>query len=100
MRKASSVIKENKYEEFPYTSKSVCFIEQTPDGKISQVPNYVSDKRAVYYRVKYEGSKLFAAWPGNWTTDLFEIDDIEAYGKANRAETYNYEGAKVTCKEY
>lgn len=92
MRKASKVKEGDGYKEFPYSGKSVCFIEQTPDGKIDQVHTYVDDMRAVYYRVKYEGSKLYAAWPGNWRTDLFEIDDIEAYGKANNVEKYHYEG--------
>ena len=36
----------------------------------------------VYYRVKNEGSKLYAVWPGEYRSDLFEIDDIELYGKA------------------
>lgn len=95
MRKASDIDKRSRYDKFPYDSKEVCFIEQTSKGKIDQVPNYVNDKRAVYYRVKYEGSKLYAAWPGEWQTDLFEIDDIEAYGKANKVEKYYYEKVDV-----
>ena len=96
MRKASEVDKRNKYEKFPYAEKDVCFIEQTSNGKIRQIEHYVDEKRSVYYRVKYEGSKLFAAWPGQWTTDLFEIDDIEAYGEANNVKKYHYE-PKVSC---
>lgn len=91
MRKSSDVEKESKYDQFPYESKSVCFIELKPDGTLDQVYNTVNERRSVYYRVKYEGSKLYAAWPGRWQTDLFEIDDIEAYGKANNVEKYKYE---------
>lgn len=92
MRKASDVDKRGEYDKFPYDSKHVCFIELKSDGTIEQVYNYVNDKRSVYYRVKYEGSKLYAAWPGQWETDLFEIDDIEAYGIANKVDKYFYEG--------
>ncbi len=77
MRKASEV----EYG-FPYNSKLVCYIEYTKDKEIKQVPNYAQEKRDVYYRVKNEGSKLYAVWPGNYSSDLFEIDDIELYGKA------------------
>ena len=86
MRKSSEV--EN--EEFPYDSKYVCFIEQTKDGEVKDVGTCVGDRRSVYYRVKYEGSKLFCVWPGEWRSDLFLIDDIEAYGKANKVEKYAY----------
>ncbi len=24
-------------------------------------------------------SRLFAVWPGNWSSDLFAIDDLDAY---------------------
>lgn len=49
------------------------------------------EKESKYDQFPYEGSKLYAAWPGRWQTDLFEIDDIEAYGKANNVEKYKYE---------
>lgn len=75
MRKAS------EEEYFPYGSKLVCYIEFTKDKEIKQIQNYVQEKRDVYYRVKDEGSKLYAVWPGQYRSDLFEIDDIELYGK-------------------
>ena len=87
MRKSSEV----KGERFPYDSKHVCYIEKTKDGEIKQVGTYVNERRSVYYRVKYEGSTLYGVWPGEWTSDLFFIDDIETYGKENRAEKYFYE---------
>jgi len=75
MRKAS------EQDYFPYGSKLVCYIELTKDNEIKQVQNYVQEKRDVYYRVKNVGSKLYAVWPGKYSSDLFEIDDIELYGK-------------------
>lgn len=59
----------------------MCYIELTKDKEISQVQNYVQEKRDVYYMLKNEGSKLYAVWPGKYSSDLFEIDDIELHGK-------------------
>lgn len=75
MRKAS------EEEYFPYGSKLVCYIEFTKDKEIKQIQNYVQEKRDVYYWVKDEGSNLYAVWPGQYRSVLFEIDDIELYGK-------------------
>lgn len=76
MRKAS------EEEYFPYDSKLVCYIELTKEKEIRQIQNYVQEKRDIYFRVKNEGSKLYAVWLGQYRSDLFEIDDIELYGKA------------------
>jgi len=76
MRKASEV----EYG-FPYGSKLVCYIEHTKDKEINWVQNYAQEKRDVYYRVKNEGSKLYAVWPGQYKSDMFEIDNIELYAK-------------------
>lgn len=78
MRKASAI----QGTTFPYTDKAVCYIEQLPSGEIMQIDHYVRERKAVYYRVVNEGSKLYAVWPGRYTSELFEIDDIQAYGKA------------------
>ena len=79
MRKATEA------DYFPYDSNLVCYIELTKDGKMEQVQNYVADKRSVYWRVKNGESKLYAVWPGQWRSDLFVINDIDAYGKAYKA---------------
>jgi len=76
MRKASE-------ESFPYGSKTICYIEHTKDKDIKWIKNHVQEKRDVYYRVKNESSKLYAVWPGEHRSDMFEIDDIELYGKAH-----------------
>ena len=74
MRKASDV-----EGGFPYKSKHICYIELTNNKELRQIPNYKKDKQEIYYRVKNKYSKLYAVWPGTYTSDLFEIDDIELY---------------------
>lgn len=52
--------KVSEEEYFPYGSKLVCYIELTKDKELKQIQNYVQEKRDIYYRVKNEGSKLYA----------------------------------------
>lgn len=59
MRKAS------EQDYFPYGSKLVCYIELTKDKEIRQIQNYVQEKRDIYFRVKNEGSKLYAVLINN-----------------------------------
>lgn len=83
MRKSSEV----EYG-FPYGSKIVCYIEHTSDNRIVHIQNYAQQKRDVYFRVKSGESKLYAVWPGQYSSDLFEIDDIDEYGKAYKVFKY------------
>lgn len=80
MRKASEV------ERFPYMSATVCYIEVKPDGTTNQVNR--SELKEVYERVSNGESKLYCAWPGNYRTDLFEIDDM-----ADFADAFGFERA-------
>lgn len=73
LRKAS-----NAGTAFPYGSKLVCFFEIYTDGTISQL-HYKMEKVEAYENAKSGKSKIYAVWPGQWTSDLFEIDDLEAY---------------------
>lgn len=34
-----------------------------------------------YQRAKDETTTLYAVWPGNWGSDLFIIDDLDAFAK-------------------
>lgn len=81
MEKGTKMRKASEQDYFPYGSKLVCYIELTKDKEIRQIQNYVKEKHDIYFRVKNEGSKLYAVWPGQYSSDLFEIDDIELYGK-------------------
>ena len=52
-------------EGFPYGSNRICYIELFATGEIKQLATY--------------HDKLFAVWPGQWRSDLFIIDDLEAF---------------------
>ena len=77
-------------KEFPYTSKTVCYIEVFPDGSVKQVSPSVSEIEPAYNNLISNKSTLYAVWPGNYRSDLFIIDDsnllADAYG-------IQYEGA-------
>lgn len=64
-------------EEFPYTSGTTCVIEVHSDGTVTQGGGAEAYKRALAGT-----SRLFAAWPGQWRTDLFAIDDLDEYARA------------------
>ena len=72
-------------ENFPYKMSTVCYIEVSRDGKVLQVPHKnKSDRQGVaeaYQRVLNQDSKLYAVWPGNWSSDLFVIDDLDTFAK-------------------
>jgi len=59
---------------FPYgwPGKRVCYIHVADDGTVSQF-QYRDDMRS--YLANPTG-RLFAAWPGEWRTDLFLIDPV------------------------
>lgn len=66
---------------FPYASRRVCYFRLF-DGLPVQVSGKVELRAAVN-----NGEQLFAAWPGEWRTDLFVIDDpaelLDAIGGAS-----------------
>ncbi|MET9801135.1 hypothetical protein [Streptomyces sp. NPDC006368] len=41
------------------------------------------DDRAAYERALAGTSRLFAVWPGEWSSHLFVIDDLDEYAKAH-----------------
>ena len=73
MRKATEV------DYFPYYAKSVCYILAYPDGHLEQIPHNKTGKRAALPKVLSGEAKLYAVWPGSYTSDLFEIDDVAKF---------------------
>lgn len=69
-------------EFFPYTSKTVCYILVTVDGNVVQVQHSAGELQAAYDAVCNKKASLYAVWPGNWRSDLFIIDDMEAFADA------------------
>lgn len=63
---------------FPYGSKLVCFMEISPDGEIRQLSTK-RDMAEAYISAQDGNSRIVAVWPGNWRSDLFIIDDLEAF---------------------
>ncbi|MEU3408340.1 hypothetical protein ABZ766_30920 [Streptomyces sp. NPDC006670] len=63
---------------FPYTARTTCYIEIHKDGRVTHGAD-----RATYERAVAGESRLYAVWPGNWSSDLFVIDDLDEYAKAH-----------------
>jgi hypothetical protein len=64
-------------DDFPYESRTTCYIEVAEDGTVSQGVDTEAYQRAVAGK-----SRLFAVWPGQYSSDLFAIDDLDAYARA------------------
>jgi len=73
-------------DNFPYSSSTVCYFEVDKNGNVSQVYHKnKSDRPSVleaYQRVMNKTTTLYAVWPGNYRSDLFIIDDLNAFAKA------------------
>lgn len=73
LRKSSEV-----GDGFPYKSERVCYVLVMDDGSVSN-PRYVGERKKAARALRDGDGQLFAAWPGQYHTDLFEIDDVEAF---------------------
>jgi len=71
---------------FPYTMSTVCYFEVDKNGSVLQVPHKNKSDRSnlleVYKRAVDKTTTLYAVWPGKWSSDLFIIDDLDAFAKA------------------
>ncbi len=47
--------------DFPYTAKTLCYIEAAKDGTVPH-----GGDTGPYERVRSGESQLFAVWPGSW----------------------------------
>ncbi|MFJ2213161.1 hypothetical protein ACIQVO_26480 [Streptomyces sp. NPDC101062] len=65
--------------DFPYTAKTLCYIEVAKDGTVS---SHGVDANT-YERARRGESRLFAVWPGSWRSDLFVIDDLDECARAH-----------------
>ncbi|MGK5548420.1 hypothetical protein ACSNOH_27375 [Streptomyces sp. URMC 127] len=65
-------------KDFPYTARTTCYIEVHDDGTVTH-----GNDRAAYERAMAGKSRLFAVWPGEWSSHLFAIDDLNEYAKAH-----------------
>lgn len=75
---------------FPYGSAHVCYFRLV-DGLPEQVKGRPALREAVS-----RGDRLFAVWPGQYRSDLFEIDDPELLSAA--IGPAKWVCAVVTCR--
>ena len=69
---------------FPYGYPgAVCYLELR-DGLLTQIRDRAGIREAVR-RAQREESEIFAAWPGEYRTDLFIIDDLDKLAEAVNA---------------
>ena len=62
--------------EFPYRLATMCYIELAKDGTVS----WGNDEES-YRRALTGESTLYAVWPGQWSSHLFVIDDLDQYAR-------------------
>ena len=66
-------------DNFPYHSAIVCYIGVSNAGEIMQI-DHDFDAISLAYNDAIDGKiRIFAVWPGNYRSDLFEIDDLDAF---------------------
>lgn len=91
---------------FPYTNTTNCYFEVFKDGTIQVISHNKSGGREtlkdVLKRIKGGESKLYTAWPGNYSTDLFIIDDLDAFAEAFGLEegvkySFTWEVSSAPC---
>lgn len=74
-----------KENDFPYKMSTICYFEVDKNGNVLQVPhkNKLDQARLLemYQRAIDKTITLYAVWPGNWSSDLFIIDDLNAFAK-------------------
>ena len=73
-------------EIFPYLINTMCYFEVNSRGEVSRLPHKnKSDRPGVleaYRRAVSGETTLYAVWPGQWRSDLFQIDDLERFKEA------------------
>jgi hypothetical protein len=63
--------------EFPYTLGTMCYFEVSRDGNVRWGNDAGARERALAGDVR-----LYAVWPGKWSSHLFVIDDLDQYARA------------------
>jgi hypothetical protein len=69
MRRTSEV-----EDGFPWKAKTLAWLAVSPDGRIEQL-QYVGQKRTALLDAAAGQIRLLIAWPGQYRTDVFEVDN-------------------------
>jgi hypothetical protein len=64
-------------KDFPYLLSTMCYIEVKDDGAVRW-----GKDGGTYERARAGTSRLYAVWPGEWSSHLFAIDDLDQYARA------------------
>ena len=70
----STLRKASEQEHFPYLASTVTFIRISVADNVIQQAKAKAQKRAMVESTK-EDDILLAAWPGQWSQDIFILDD-------------------------
>lgn len=68
-------------EWFPYDSKTTCYI-LIQNNNITQIQHTLYDLKSAYQAVLEGSATLYAVWPGQYRSDLFIVDDLDAFADA------------------
>lgn len=60
-------------QDFPYTSKLICYINVNSDGTVEQIGKDITKVEA-YMKASNNQSQIIAVWPGRYRSDAFLID--------------------------
>lgn len=72
----------NEVECFPYDAKTTCIISVDGKGNVKQVSHNRAEATAAYKSALAGDCKLYAVWPGQYRSDLFVVDDLNAFADA------------------
>ena len=71
----------SEWQDFLCQDRRNCYFTINEDGEPIQIWNTFSEMERIYQKVKNGEAHLYVAVPGENTTDLFYVDDIELLGK-------------------
>lgn len=69
-------------EVFPYNAKTTYIITVDEKGNVKQVNHNKAEIAAAYKSALSSECKLYAVWLGQYRSDLFAIDDLNAFADA------------------
>ncbi len=67
---------------FPYSSGRICYIAVDGNGNAAQLDHSFTSITAAYHNAVSQQVRIYAVWPGQYRSDLFEIDDLNAFADA------------------
>lgn len=71
-----------KESPFPYASPLVCYIAVDQTGHAEQVDHDFTSVSQAYHHAADGTLTLYGVWPGKYHSDLFLIDDLNAFADA------------------